>query len=297
MHGDRLRIVVLRLYWIKKELANLDAIADAKRIAHLSLEVKYGNKIFLDTLFSMAFARQVAVTRIAPVLYRDGKGIILSQTRKRNDDTLIFFGLMLKYFGTPEGDKIIQRVVNIHSAYPISNDLNLYTLATLAVLPIRIGRQLLGKEIYIEKEKIGVHQFWKSVGCAMGITDIPEDYEGFLDWAIAFEKNNYSTTEGGITVTQALAENFAKSWFPRPLRGFAKQLFYCTFDAHLLETHKIKPPSMLARFVFMIFVRLYFASVKIIPDGKDKSLLDMFGQRYGDDLHYSRVGPQNVTAK
>lgn len=285
-------MIMKSLYWINKEIENLDPVKDAKRIAHLSLEVKYGAKIFLDALFSMAFARQVAVARIAPVLYRDGKGIILSQTRKRNDDTLIFFGLMLKHLGTVEGDKVIDRVNKIHKPYPIPNDLNLYTLSTLSVLPIRVGRQLLGQEIYSEKEKVGIYQFWKEVGLAMGITDIPDGHEQFLEWLLAFEKKEYATTEGGIEVTKALAEDFANTWFPKWLNNFGKQIFYCTFDDHLLAVLKVKKPNIFVRLLFNSAIRLYFMSVKILPDGKEKNLLDLFGKRYGKNLHYSKVGPK-----
>ena len=56
------------------------------------VEVRYGTPLFTHSIFSVAFARQAAVPSIAKVLYRGGKGGIITNTRKRNNDTLIFFG-------------------------------------------------------------------------------------------------------------------------------------------------------------------------------------------------------------
>ena len=43
-------------------------------------------------MFSLAFARQVAVPEIAEILFRDGRGLIMRNPRKRNAETLVRFG-------------------------------------------------------------------------------------------------------------------------------------------------------------------------------------------------------------
>ena len=281
-----------KLYWINDEINRLDVVKDAQRIAHLAFEVKYGFPMFVYGLFSMAFARQVAVPGIAEVLYRNGKGIILSKTRKRNEDTLVFFGMMFKYIGTDEGRKVIEKVLKLHAPYKITNDLNLYTLATLTTLPTRLGRQFLGRDIYTDKEYNALYHFWKEVGMIMEIKDIPPSSRQFEEWCINYEQSEYTTTKAGIEVTKALAEDFAQVWFPRGMRSLGKQFYYCLFDDHLLETHQIAKPGKTVQRIMSLFVNSYFKIVNIIPDPKDRNLIEVFGKRYGKDFSFKDVGPQ-----
>ncbi|MFM2307775.1 MAG: hypothetical protein RLZZ367_2444, partial [Bacteroidota bacterium] len=95
-------------YWARKRIAALDAEKDAHEISHLAFEVRYGTPLFTHSIFSVAFARQAAVPSIAKVLYRNGKGGIITNTRKRNNDTLIFFGEFYKHGVNPEGRKAIE---------------------------------------------------------------------------------------------------------------------------------------------------------------------------------------------
>ena len=139
--------------WARREIERLDPVKDARRIAHLLFEVRYGVPAFIHPLFALAFARQVAVPRIArgsPWRPRHHP----ERSARRNDDTLVFFGLLFRHGDNPEGRKVVARIAGMHSRFPISNDLHLYTLATLACLPQRVGQEFTGRELLSEKRTL-----------------------------------------------------------------------------------------------------------------------------------------------
>lgn len=278
-------------HWARREIDRLDPTRDARRIAHLSFEVRYGAPVFVHPLFAMAFARQVAVPDIADVLYRNGKGIILQQTAKRNDDTLVFFGLLFRHLGTPEGDRIAARIRRIHDRFEISNDLNLYTLASLACLPRRVSVQFAGKELLSPKENAALYQFWVEVAAHLGIRGIPQTPDELLAWMLEYEQSEFQHTPGGRAVTLALAREFAERWFPKPLRPRGERLFFALFDDHLRATHRLDAPTAVETALVKLVVRSFFWWTTIAPDPADRSLVELFGQRYGRSVDPEQVGP------
>ena len=83
--------------WARQEIAGLNAEVDYHRIAHLSFSTRYGTPIFLHALFSVAFVHNVGMPAMAKILYRDGRGPIIRDTRRRNFDSLTFFGELYRH--------------------------------------------------------------------------------------------------------------------------------------------------------------------------------------------------------
>ena len=183
---------------------------------------------------------------IARVLYRGGTGLILRETAKRNDDTLVFFGLLLRHGNSPDGMKVVERMNRMHARYPIPNELNLYTLSTLACLPQRLGHQFTGRDIFTGHESLALYHFWRQVGEMMGIRDIPGSPDAMLRWMLDFEAAEYGFTPDGQAVTRALAREYAERWFPVAMRGAGERAFLALFDDRLLATHQLPTPSALA---------------------------------------------------
>lgn len=278
-------------YWARREIECLDPVRDCRRIAHLLLEVRYGEPRFIHPMFALAFSRQVAIPAIAKVLYRDGKGIIMSQTAKRNDDTLVFFGLLLRHGNSPEGMRVVERMNRMHARYPIPNELNLYTLSTLACLPQRLGRQFTGRDLFDEKEALAVYRFWVMVGEMMGIRDIPGSPEAMQQWMLAFEASEYGATPDGHEVTMALAREYAGRWYPGPLQEIGQRIFFAMFDDHLLETHRVPAPTGVEKELVRAAVRAFVLSRQVLPDPSERDLLSMFGQAYNRSPSVEQVGP------
>ncbi len=206
--------------WARNEIAALDPDIDARRITQLSFEARVRSPLLVHAMFSLAFARQVAVPEIAEILYRDGRGLIMRNPRKRNAETLVRFGELFHH-GVDGGT--IERISRAHRPYPITNDLNLYTLATLACEPRRVSRRLLGRDFFSAHEVQAHHNFWRQVGEALGITDIPAGPDEFMAFFEDFERRRYAPTVAGRAVTETLADEFAARWFPRRRRGSGTQ--------------------------------------------------------------------------
>lgn len=278
-------------YWARKRIEELDAETDFVEINHLAFEVRYGSKLFTHTLFSLAFVRQMAIPSIANVVYRGGKGPSVTATRKRNNDTLLFFGEFYRHGNSPEGQKVAEQLNRIHSRFPITNDLNLYTLATLMCEPIRMSHFLTGKNIFSQKETRALYLFWKMVAEMLNITDIPEDEHAMYRFYLDYEKQHFGYTEGGRKVMECLADEFAERWFPKLLHGFARNVYISLFDDHLLETYGLTKPPRFIRAMVRLRLRFQLAFLfKVMPDSKDRSIIDHFKDDY-KQYDIAKAGP------
>ena len=258
--------------WARNEIAALDPDIDARRITQLSFEARVRSPLLVHAMFSLAFARQVAVPEIAEILYRDGRGLIMRNPRRRNAETLVRFGELFHH--GVAGGGTIERISRAHRPYPITNDLNLYTLATLACEPRRVSRRLLGRDFFSAQEVQAHHSFWRQVGEALGITDIPAGPDQFMAFFEDFERRRYAPTVAGRAVTQTLADEFAARWFPRGAAGPARSAFYALFDERLLATHGLRTDRFapLAR----AGIRGYLNALVVIPDGRPLNVAEYF---------------------
>jgi len=278
-------------YWARKRIAELDVEKDFVEINHLAFEVRFGSKLFTHTLFSLAFARQMAVPSIANVVYGNGNGPSIQNTRKRNNDTLLFFGEFYRHGNSPEGMKVAEQLNRIHSRFPISNNQNLYTLATLMCEPIRMSLFLTGKNIFSQKETRSLYLFWKMVAEMLHITDIPKDEHAMYAFYLDYEKQHFGYTDGGHEVLNCLIQEFADRWFPKFMHPFAKQVYLSLFDDHLLETYRLKKPSLLIRTAVRTRLRFQLAFLfQVLPDPKERSIIDLFNEDYRD-YHIRKAGP------
>lgn len=281
----------LNPYWARKRIAALSAETDFQEINHLAFEVRYATPIFTHSLFSVAFARQAAVPSIAEVLYRGGKGGIITNTRKRNNDTLLFFGEFFRLGNSEEGKRVAEQLNQIHAHFPINNEQNLYTLATLMCEPIRMSKFLSGKNIFNDKETRAVYLFWKMVGGLLNTHDFPEDEKQALTFYTNFEQENFAYSDAGRQIVEALADEFATRWYPKWMKQWGRNVYFALFDDLLLNTFRLpKPP---AHITFSVRAYLWFylmVWVRFMPDPSERSIVDTFRTDY-TDYHISKVGP------
>ncbi|MFN8300539.1 MAG: oxygenase MpaB family protein [Chitinophagales bacterium] len=282
---------LLNPYWARKRIEQLDPEKDAREIAHLAFEVRYGTPLFTHSLFSIAFARQAAVPSIAKVLYRGGKGGIITNPRKRNNDTLLFFGEFFRHGDSAEGLKAVELLNHIHSYFPITNNENLYTLATLVCEPVRMAKFLTGRNIFTEKELRGLYMFWRRMAELMNITGVPDNEHQLMEWYETYERENFAYSEEGLAVVQALAGEFADRWHPGPTRPIGINYYYALFDDHLRSTYQLPPtPAFYVKSVKAMLTFYLTVFVKYMPDASDRSIIDYFSKDY-PDYHISKVGP------
>ncbi len=262
--------------WARQEIAELDAAVDFHRIAQLSFSTRYGTPIFLHALFSVAFVHNVGMPAMAKILYRDGRGPILRDTRRRNFDSLTFFGELYRHGDGPETRAIAQHLVRVHSNFPIDNAMSLYTLSTLCCLPQRFSARYLGRYGIAAKESQAQFLFWKQIGGLMQIKGIPDAPDALRDWMIAFERREMRPSDECTQITEALAQEWASYWLPRPLQALGRGVFYSLIDPELRERLQLPCPSRFTRALTALLVNLFFHGKRLLPDPAERHFADYF---------------------
>ena len=271
-------------YWARRRISRLDPETDFQEINHLAFEVRYASPNFTHALFSIAFARQVAVPSIARVLYHGGKGAVMTAARKRSNDTLLFFGEFFKHGNNEKGRQVAEQLNKIHSRFPITNDQNLFTLATLMCEPIRMSRFLTDMEVFSTKEKRALFLFWRMVADMLHIEMIPADEEQMMTYYESYAKEHFAYSEEGRQVVESLADEFADRWYPPAMKEFGRQIYFSLFDDHMLATFRIPKPALHHRLSVRLYLRWYLSVwSRIMPDPDDRSIIDVFSKDY---THY-----------
>lgn len=284
---------LLNPYWARQQISRLDAEKDFKEINHLAFEVRYASPIFTHALFSLAFARQAAIPSIARVLYHGGKGASITATRKRNNDTLLFFGEFFLHGDSEKGKQVADQLNRIHSRFPIDNNQHLYTLATLMCEPLRMSRFLTGRVIFSPKEVRSLYLFWRMVAGMLQIHSIPEDEHKMMDLYEEYSRQQFVYTEDGRQIVEALADEFAQRWYPPRMKQFGRQVYFSLFDDHMLETFRLQKPALFYRASVRSHL-WFFLTIwsKVMPDADERSIIKTFSKDY-KQYDISIAGPQN----
>lgn len=279
-------------YWARRRIAQLDAEKDFKEINHLAFEVRYATPVFTHALFLVAFARQAAVPSIARILYRGGQGSSVTAARKRSNDTLLFFGEFYIHGDDEKGRQVADQLNRIHSRFPITNEENLYTLATLMCEPLRMSRFLTGKVIFTPKERRSIYLFWRMIAGMLHITDIPEDEDLMMAFYEEYAQRHFAYTDDGRHVVDSLADEFAERWYPRWMKRYGRQIFFSLFDPQLMETFRLPAPGWFqlvsVRAYLWFFLRVW---APLMPDPADRSIISTFSRDY-KQYDISKVGPK-----
>lgn len=278
--------------WARTEINRLDSRKDAQRIAHLSFETRYGAPILLHALFSVAFAYNVAEPRMARILYRQGKGPIISATRKRNFDSMTFFGELYRYGTGPEGQKIADRLNRIHANFPIDSELFLYTLSTLALLPRRVSERFMQRGGISQKENDAQFWFWRDMGMMLKIENIPDSPDALMLWMLDFEAQKFQPSAEANVIVDALAVEWAEQWAPKVARPLAVRVFYALIEPRIRQRMGWPDPGGFANVIAHLAVRGYFTMKRILPDPNERSITDYFGHTYGRKVDIQQVGVQ-----
>jgi hypothetical protein len=282
------------------EIARLDPEVDDHRITSLVLGRVFSDAFFHQALFSVAYWRQTAVETIAPILARRGRGDTLAGVRKRNDDTLLFFGLIYRDgHRSAEGTRTIDRLAKIHKTFDIPMDDYRYTIATLCFEPVRLPEQL-GIDALTAREQRAMFLFWRQVGREWGV-DIPEEQAAFRRWFHDYERRTYKLTDDGIAIAKAMERAFTDRFTPGPLREVGSQFLRSLADEHLLASVGMQPPHPVMKRASVLAVRAYLNGRRLVPGpARDDMLIAPWTREYGHTPDSSEVGPtwaRNIQAE
>ena len=276
--------------WARDEIARRDVESDAHRIAHLSFVVRYGEPIFLHALFSVAFVYNIGLPGMAKILHRNGRGPILRDTRKRNFDSLTYFGELYRHGDSAPTRQIIDRLVKVHGNFPIDNDMFLYTLSTLACLPRRVSERFMGDKGLSAKECEAQYRFWCMLGELMQIRNIPSTQDQFLVWMQDFETRRFEASAECADITRALASEWADYWLPGVLKRFGVGVFHALIDPQTRSRLALQEPTALQAWTARAAVKVYFLMKRVLPDPRERHMSDFFGRAYGKNINIQQVG-------
>ena len=280
---------------VGRRIEELDPVVGNEEATHLSLEVRYGDAVFAHAAYTVAFARQVAIPSIARILYRTGTGDMMHDVRRRNEDTLLFFGEMLHHGHSSEyGRSVIDRMEQIHSRFGITDDDKLYTLGSLAFEPDRIVEHL-GLNVFTDNEREARFHFWCQVGEYMGL-DVPQTREGFLRWTFDYEAG-YEYTDGARKIVDQLFLDWQERWFPGHTKRLADGILLSVFTEDLRALHRLPDPSAGYRRVVPPAIGAYLAFQGVRPHRPHRSWSDHFGTRHPKPLDIPTLGHRKPVAR
>jgi hypothetical protein len=202
------------------EIRTLDPYDDADRDRIVTLTARHDFPWDFDQGVAIAFLRDYGVPSIARLLDRtrqfEDYGI------KRYDDTLIFQEeAVADGIDSPRAHAAVDRLNKIHGHYEIPNDEFQYVLATTIVGPVRwIGRY--GWRRLDPVELVALTRFTTRFGELMGITGLPETYDGYEELLDSYEAERFEfdpankrVTEATIRIGQATAPWYLRLGFRR----------------------------------------------------------------------------------
>ncbi len=199
----------------QKTIEELDLDQDYFRIAQILFNHEFSIDILLAT--EIAQLRTFTIPSISHLLHRTGQ--YETEGPKRLDDTkAILVEMTEDSVHSSRGKKMAANLNRIHSHYSIANEDYLYTLSTFIFDPFLWIEQYGWRQL-TPKEKQAVYLYYKDMGEAMNIQNIPTSIAAFWEWRVVYEKRKQQYAETNAQVAlglfDAVCHNFPKwthSW-------------------------------------------------------------------------------------
>jgi hypothetical protein len=245
---------------VLEQVRQLDPVADHQRIVLLSTRCDFP----FDTTRALEFAlyRTFCVPAIASLLDRTGE--FTRRPQRRYDDTDLLVSEVLEWgYDSDRGRAALERINRLHAPYPIRNDLYLYVLSTFIFEPIRWNARF-GWRPLCREERLALFHFWRAVGARMHIRDIPDDYDAFERFNVAYERDHFRPTPAATRVGSA-TRDMMLGWFPRWLRPVARTALYALMDEPMRQAFGFPRPNALARGLVLLALRLRAKVLQYLP--------------------------------
>jgi len=202
------------------EIRTLDPYDDADRDRIVTLTARHDLPWDFDQGVAIAFLRDYGVPSISRLLDRTGQ--FEDHGVKRYDDTLVFQEeAVADGVDSPRARAAIDRLNRIHGHYQIPNDEFQYVLATTIVGPVRWIRRFGWRDLD-PVELVALTRFTTRFGERMGITGLPETYEGYEELLDSYEAERFEPDPANTRVTEATIRigRATAPWYLKP--GFRR---------------------------------------------------------------------------
>lgn len=165
---------------------------------------------------------------------------------KRLDDTRALLVEMGRDgFLSERGRNAAAHLNEIHSFYDIPNDEFLHTLSTFIYdVWMLIGQH--GWRKLTRNEELAIYYTYLDMGKVMNIKDIPDTFEAFWEWRIAYELENQAYSETNHLVAEGLMRG-AREMLPVVLRPFLLPFVLSLEDQRFAELLGYEYPNRVTR--------------------------------------------------
>jgi hypothetical protein len=269
-------------------MAELDPVADRTRIVRTMLEFEFPWDMMRS--LELALFRTFAVPSIGRLLDRTAE--FTDHAQRRYDDTMLL--LYHIWVGRPDGTEPeraagAEQLNLIHAHYRISNDDFRYTLATFVVIPIRWLRRF-GWRSPSEVEVAAWTNVMRDMGTAMGITGMPESFDGFLSLLDDYEADHFAYEPGAERVARATLDLMV-GWYPAPLRPALRAMVPALLDDPVLTAVGLPIPSARRRRIAETGVRARARAMRILPGRPAGRPFRPDVRSYIDEPPVDQIGP------
>ena len=185
----------------------------------------------------------------------------------------------------------------IHHHYNITNEDFLYVLSTFIYDPVHWNARF-GWRKMTEKERLATFYFWREVGRRMNIKNIPETYDEFEQYNMAYERKHFVYADTNRRVGEATRDLFL-SWFPLPgfLRSMLKPAIYALLDDSMLSAFGFpRPPKILRQLLAMSLKARAFVLRFFPPRRKPFLYAEKRHRAYPRGYTLADLGPSQMLA-
>lgn len=271
-----------RWKWIDRRIDELDVDTDYVEIVRLSTLYRI-NDLQLHWFFAVGTPAAGIRPEVIDSVYRDGKGTYNTDPLKRKDDSCDHLMAWFEHGpNTPAARKSVDMVNKYHAhfarSYPASFaeiDDYIYILCLNATL-VNTAITSLGLPGFSEKERDAAHRLWSGLAehfqMANGqpVTEVkpfPSSYHAMEECVEEYLGLPWPVHSNGHRSTAAAIDNFAVTWFPRPLRFFGRALVTSFMAPAVMRAHAIKtPPAPLRWVARQLMKTLILLTNHVLPD-------------------------------
>lgn len=232
-----------RDHWSRR-IAQLDPATDFAEIYRILVAHEFPWD--MNQSLSFALFRTYAVPSIGRLLAETGE--FVRRTQKRYDDTGLLLDAILEHgLDSATGRSALRRVNQMHGAYGIPNADMRYVLTTFVVVPMR-WLERYGWRRLTPAERVASCNYYRALGRAMGIKDIPATHEEFAALMDGYERERFAFDPGARAVADATLD-LLTTFPPNHLapKAVVRRFSFALMDDPLLDAFGYPRPTALER--------------------------------------------------
>lgn len=263
--------------WIRAEIERLDPMVDSERIVRLTSCLLIPKSLLAIHLFyTIGFIRFAGPPVSADSVDRDGTGMLYDHGIRRADETMFHLLTWVDDgVSDPASIKSLDYVRKWHSSvarnWPMPMHTFQHSAAVFTLIYDRLLRDVVKAPGLSEKERRAQLIHWRTVSERLGVVDIPHTWQDMEQFLESYEHGaEFAYSQAGRRLADALIDQFATRWFPRPLRWFGRSLVLAFSEEHVLDTLGIRPPSTAFGYPVRSLARIaVFAKRHLLPDPRE----------------------------